>query len=504
MSFFVILFVFVAVFVYDLRRLPQTTAYIVGMVFGWFLSFFTFILYLSSQNYYFHVMNKIFHINKHVWNSLVLANLDQHFIIRLFNFGICILMYCTLFYAVSHTKLYAAPIKKYHLHQVFLGLMFLEFVLFDPILYTSGILTHGTWLTTRRLFWFVNRIAAPFFRCVNLFCGTAALALLLCQYLSVPKLAYFKKMALYNFLIILAMEIMNLILFFWTPMLLIKASRVSNYYTYIVPDLTQSLLVVKYAPFISLFLLGLIVYFSYLYTSVLKETRNIEVNITQNMDTAALGMRIFSHSIKNQLLAIRSETEYLEELTAGNEEAAYSLKLIQEACTNAFECLNIGYDVLKDRHIHLKYASLESVIEPAVEKVLQTSPKIEINTSYHTPSPHAFVDKEHLMEVLVNILQNAVDAIDSTTDGRQGQILVSVEAQGNWLTISIQDNGCGMDPENCEKIFNPFFSTKSSVNNWGMGLSFCQRIVRAHSGNIIVSSKPNEGTTFQIVLPIAK
>lgn len=504
MSFFIIFIVFITVFIYSLKRMPQTTAYIIGMVLGWFLSFFSFILYLSSQNYYFHVLNNIFHINKHIWNSLVLANLNQHFIIRIFNFGICTLTYCTLLYAVSYTKLYINTVKKYGLHHILLCLMLLEFLLFDPILYTSGLFNPNTWLTTRQLFWFVNQIATPFFRLINVICAVGALALLFYQYLSGPKLAYFKKMSLYNFLIILAMEIMNLFLFSWSPMLLIKASKVSNYYTYIVPDLSQSLLVVKFAPFISAFLLGLVLYFSYLYTSVQKENRNIAVNITQNMDTAAMGMRVFSHSIKNQLLAIRSETEYLQELTAGNEEAAYSLNLIHEACHNAFQCLDIGYDVLRDRHIHLKYASLETAIEPAVKKTLQVSPHIDIQITYHTTAPYAFIDQEHLTEVLINILQNAVDAINSTSDVRQGLIMISVEALGNWLTLSIADNGCGMNAEECEKIFNPFFSTKSSVSNWGMGLSFCQRIIHAHSGNILVSSKPDIGTTFDIILPIAK
>lgn len=504
MSFFVLAAIFAAVFIYDLKRPFQSSHYIFGIVLGWFLSFFSFILYLTGQNYYFHVLSNLFPINKNIWNAFALANLNQIFMIRIFNFGICILTYCTLLYALTYTKLFSASIKKYHFQQFLLGLMFLEFLLFDPFLYTSGLLNSHTWLTTRQLFSFVNRWATPFFRAVNLSCGIGSLLLLFYQYVSIPKLAYFKKLSFYNFLIISVMEIMNLFLFFWTPMMLIKASKVENYYTHIVPDLTQSLLVVKIVPYISFLLLSLMAYFSYRYTSVTKEKKNIEVSITQNMDTAALGMRIFSHSIKNQLLAIRSETEYLEEITAGNQEAAYSLSLVLNACNNAFECLDIGYDVLRARHIHLKHQSLESTIEKTAKKASQKDPEITILTEYSTPAPYAYIDKEHLTEVLSNILQNAIDAIHGTSDGRKGLVRISVSVQANWLMISIQDNGCGMDAESCKKIFNPFFSTKASVSNWGIGLSFCQRIISAHSGNIIVTSKPNIGTTFEIVLPIAK
>lgn len=502
MSFFVITILFLFAFLYGLRHETKTKHYVIGLVLGWFMSLSAFILYLSSQNYYYNVLNNLFHINKQIWNQLTLAGLNRDFMIRLLNVSICTLAYCTLFYALSYSKLFSSTLKKYHVKQISIVVLFLEFLLFDPILYTRGFLSSDTWLTASQLFIVVNRIASPVFRVVNMTFGIASIVILFYHYISVPKLAYFKKMSLYNFLIIGALEIMNLFLFFWTPMLLVKASRLTGYYSYMVPDLTQSLMVMKFAPYISLILLCLVFYFSYRYTSVLKENKNIEVSITQNMDTAALGMRIFSHSIKNQLLAIRSEAEYLEELTMGNEEATYSLKLMKEACRNAFDCLDIGYDILRARHIQLKYASVEDPIQSAINNSQQIDPEILITLSTHITTPNAYLDHEHLEEVFSNLLQNAIDAIHHTTDGRKGLILISIDAQANWLTVSIEDNGCGMDAEHCEKIFNPFFSTKASISNWGIGLSFCQRIINAHSGKIIVTSKPNIGTTFHIVLPI--
>jgi len=73
---------------------------------------------------------------------------------------------------------------------------------------------------------------------------------------------------------------------------------------------------------------------------------------------------------------------------------------------------------------------------------------------------------------------------------------------GGRVAVSVSDNGVGITPENMELIFQPFFTTKPEVKGTGLGLSVCYGIVKNHQGEIRVASRPGEGATFTVLLPI--
>ncbi|WP_244155320.1 sensor histidine kinase [Dissulfuribacter thermophilus] len=107
------------------------------------------------------------------------------------------------------------------------------------------------------------------------------------------------------------------------------------------------------------------------------------------------------------------------------------------------------------------------------------------------------VDANQIQQVFVNILLNALDVLDFG-----GLITIISEKAGNHLKISIKDNGPGIPPDIMPKIFNPFFSTKEVGKGTGLGLSVSYGIVKNHGGTIEVQSKPGQGTTFTVKLPM--
>jgi two-component system NtrC family sensor kinase len=68
--------------------------------------------------------------------------------------------------------------------------------------------------------------------------------------------------------------------------------------------------------------------------------------------------------------------------------------------------------------------------------------------------------------------------------------------------VAITDTGIGISPENLDRIFHPFFTTKSTVKGTGLGLSVCHGIVQNHNGEIRVESRPGDGSTFTVLLPV--
>ena len=108
------------------------------------------------------------------------------------------------------------------------------------------------------------------------------------------------------------------------------------------------------------------------------------------------------------------------------------------------------------------------------------------------------IDADRLRQVLINLIQNAADAVEHKENP---QIGVRVFGKGSHACISVIDNGIGIPKELIRKIFDPLFTTKGE-NGLGLGLDICKRIVKAHQGELICSSVENKGTTFTIMLPI--
>jgi len=112
--------------------------------------------------------------------------------------------------------------------------------------------------------------------------------------------------------------------------------------------------------------------------------------------------------------------------------------------------------------------------------------------------PQVEADSSQMQQVFLNVMLNAVDALET-----EGTISITTSvAEDDRILIAISDTGAGMSEEALNKIFNPFFTTKSKGT--GLGLAICKRLVEQHCGQITVDSKVDEGTSFVITLPRAQ
>lgn len=117
--------------------------------------------------------------------------------------------------------------------------------------------------------------------------------------------------------------------------------------------------------------------------------------------------------------------------------------------------------------------------------------------------PDVSADKIQIEQVLLNIVQNAIDAVSATDSCRRMVTVRSYQTEDKTARIDVVDTGPGMDEELRQRVFDAFVTTKGS-KGMGIGLSLCRSIVEAHGGRLWVESTPGQGSTFSFTLPLAE
>lgn len=199
-------------------------------------------------------------------------------------------------------------------------------------------------------------------------------------------------------------------------------------------------------------------------------------------------MRIFSHSIKNQFIAVK----LLAEQGAISGPGSDQLESIQSICTRTIERLS-SLHILPDR-ITFTYKSLStSVLTYKIEREFN-----EIRIQNTVPNAVIRIDEYYFLEVLRNLISNSREAVRNNEDFA---IVLHCKRQLNYIIFSIEDNGKGINPAIQKQIFEPFFSTKPSISNWGMGLSFSQQIIESFGGAMRVESVIDRYTKMELYIP---
>jgi two-component system NtrC family sensor kinase len=126
---------------------------------------------------------------------------------------------------------------------------------------------------------------------------------------------------------------------------------------------------------------------------------------------------------------------------------------------------------------------------------------VQVRAELPPELPNMMIDEVQVKQMLVNLVQNAIDAVASGTG------VITLRATGpddqQRIKIEVADNGCGIPPENLSKMFTPFFTTKEMGKGTGLGLAIAYGIVKMHAGDIDVRSTMGKGTTFTILLPVS-
>jgi PAS domain S-box-containing protein len=228
--------------------------------------------------------------------------------------------------------------------------------------------------------------------------------------------------------------------------------------------------------------------------------RQLERQLKQQRHMAALGEMAagIAHEIRNPLGAIEGFARLLKKDLEGAGLDTYSR--MASRIIEGTENLNYVVSNLLDyaRPVRLEYEmfAVQPVLCSLRDYLAGPLRERAVELIIHGPGPEMQMrgDLRQLRHVLINLGRNAVEACSAG-----GQVHVDFHLYQGEGAFHISDNGSGIPPENLERIFDPFYTTKHGGT--GLGLSFCHKIVEAHGGDILAHSDGVSGTVFQVIIP---
>ncbi|MEG1857242.1 MAG: HAMP domain-containing sensor histidine kinase [Pseudoflavonifractor sp.] len=225
--------------------------------------------------------------------------------------------------------------------------------------------------------------------------------------------------------------------------------------------------------------------------------------LKRKFDDAGIGISVFVHGIKNQLLSSRVLHKRLSRALEAQppdlvQVRAYADQLcsLNEGMLRRMEEL---YRTIKNSALSLTPVSAAEVVNSAVERFHGKYPDQPVQVTLGT-SRLVLADLAHLSEAIYNLLTNGYES--AVQAGRETpQVELLTEGERMWTIFEVRDNGTGISAEQGEKIYDPFFTSKNTNYNWGMGLYYVRKVVMSHWGKLRFESTDG-ATSFFVMLPL--
>lgn len=227
-----------------------------------------------------------------------------------------------------------------------------------------------------------------------------------------------------------------------------------------------------------------------------------DIRLERKYDIARTGGGVFMHGIKNQLLAnrvlCRRLSEVLEAESPDLEQVRLCARQLSDNTDGMLSHVQELYKSLKSNSLSMRLCRLDDIIDGAVQNLSKKYPAAAVDVSPPC-GLSVLADPAHLQSALTNLLINGWEA--TVAAGRSDPLRLGVQEKNTFLVITVQDRGTGISKYDMKKIFEPFYSSKSSNSNWGMGLYYVRTIVKRHMGTLKVESSYGKGSCFYVLLP---
>ncbi|HLW86026.1 MAG TPA: PAS domain S-box protein [Candidatus Sulfotelmatobacter sp.] len=232
--------------------------------------------------------------------------------------------------------------------------------------------------------------------------------------------------------------------------------------------------------------------------------RKLEQQVVQSERLAAMGAMIggVAHELNNPLTSILGVSELLQDRET-DESSRKQLVMLQQQARRAAEIVKDLTYFSRPPAPGKSGINLTEVVERTLTLYAYSLRKNNITVDFlrETGLPYAQGDPQQLMQVFLNLIVNAEQAIREARD--KGTLRIRLGKSANSVWASFQDDGTGIPAENLPRIFDPFYTTKRPGRGTGLGLSICKSVMKEHNGSVEAANAPGGGAVFTVTLPTA-
>lgn len=210
-----------------------------------------------------------------------------------------------------------------------------------------------------------------------------------------------------------------------------------------------------------------------------------------------------AHEVNNPLSGILTYTQLLEKkIKTDNYDKNMALNYLsrmESELVRSTKLIRNLLDFARQSAPAFRQVNVNEVVNRAFDLTSHSAQlqHIEVIKELDPALPNLMADFDQLQQVFTNLILNAIQAMPNG-----GRLIVRTFKREGQVVVEVQDTGCGISPENMQKLFTPFFTTKKEVKGVGLGLAVSYGIIQRHNGKIDVKSKEGEGSTFTVSLPI--
>ncbi|MFA6546942.1 MAG: ATP-binding protein [Limisphaerales bacterium] len=237
------------------------------------------------------------------------------------------------------------------------------------------------------------------------------------------------------------------------------------------------------------------------------EQRMLERKLAQKEKSNLLESLVggIAHELNNKLTPIVMFSEMITSDLTANPDPASLMAQCESIRTSAIEAARIIKQLLqlsKPAKMELASCNLCDIVDDAAtildHRLRQAG--VAKETVLPQGGAHVMADAQQIKQVLINVMLNSLDAMEHS---RRRSLKIDVARENGHYLLRVADTGCGIAPQNLNRVFDPFFTTKAPDRGTGLGLSVCYTIIKQHGGEMHLQSVPGEGTEVRIRIPAA-
>jgi signal transduction histidine kinase len=232
-------------------------------------------------------------------------------------------------------------------------------------------------------------------------------------------------------------------------------------------------------------------------TRMFQERQQIEGKHQRSLEELSASI---AHEIRNPITAAKSLVQQMGEDPANHDNVEYARVALEEL-DRVERSISHLLRFARDEDVRAQDMRISDVVDSAIETFRDRVQKQGIEVKREIDTEGAMRgDPEKLRRVIINLVGNALDALDAAkTPSPRVEIQAGENLAGTEVWVKVRDNGPGIEPEKLSKIWSPFYTSKT--NGTGLGLAISRKLVEAHGGTAEVRSEAGLGTEFTIVLP---